>query len=119
MRIDLVGTTADFRRFGHPQTLPINHLLCENRRTQGRMGEVGLGVLGRLKPCSPSLRPLSMPVGLSPSPASMQTGWWYCPIRVSPFMRSNECSRRHQPPQLLLRGLAVLLLRSFTPVFEP
>src|SRR6516165_9087785 len=42
MRIDLVGTTADFRRFGHPQTLPINHLLCENRRTQGRMGEVGL-----------------------------------------------------------------------------
>ena len=44
MRIDLVGTTADFRRFGHPQTLPINHLLCENRRTQGRMGEVGLGL---------------------------------------------------------------------------
>jgi ribosome-binding protein aMBF1 (putative translation factor) len=42
MRIDLVGTTADFRRFGHPQPLPINHLLCENRRTQGRMGEVGL-----------------------------------------------------------------------------
>jgi hypothetical protein len=39
----LVGTTADFRRFGHPQPLPINHLLCENRRTQGRMGEVGLG----------------------------------------------------------------------------
>jgi hypothetical protein len=38
----LVGTTADFRRFGHPQPLPINHLLCENRRTQGRMGEVGL-----------------------------------------------------------------------------
>jgi hypothetical protein len=42
MRIDLVGTTADFRRFGHPQPLPINHLLCENRRTQGRMGEVGV-----------------------------------------------------------------------------
>jgi hypothetical protein len=45
MRIDLVGTTADFRRFGHPQPLPINHLLCENRRTQGRMGEVGLMIL--------------------------------------------------------------------------
>ena len=43
MRIDLVGTTVDFRPFGHPQPLPINHLLCENRRTQGRMGEVGLG----------------------------------------------------------------------------
>src|ERR1700739_879401 len=42
MRIDLVGTTADFRRFGPPQPLPINHLLCENRRTQGRIGEVGL-----------------------------------------------------------------------------
>jgi hypothetical protein len=46
MRIDLVGTTADFRRFGHPQPLPINHLLCENRRTQGRMGEVGLSEPG-------------------------------------------------------------------------
>src|SRR5580700_2177607 len=45
MRIDLVGTTADFRRFGHPQPLPINHLLCENRRTQGRMGEVGLATI--------------------------------------------------------------------------
>src|ERR1700746_899084 len=31
-----------FRRFGPPQPLPINHLLCENRRTQGRIGEVGL-----------------------------------------------------------------------------
>ena len=38
----MVGTTADFRRFGPPQPLPINHLLCENRRTQGRIGEVGL-----------------------------------------------------------------------------
>jgi len=36
-----------------------------------------------------------------------------------PFIRSDECSRRHQPPQLLSRGLVVLLLRSFTPVFEP
>src|SRR6266852_1693213 len=43
---------------------------------------IALGVLGRLKPCSPSLRPLSMPAGLRPSSASMQTGWWYCPIGV-------------------------------------
>jgi len=42
VRIDLVGTTADSRRFGPPQPSPINHLLCENRRTQGRIGEVGL-----------------------------------------------------------------------------
>src|ERR1700730_16159702 len=42
---------------------------------------IALGVLGRLKPCSPSLRPLSMPWGLSPSSASVQTGWWY-PHRV-------------------------------------
>jgi hypothetical protein len=42
----LVGTTADFRRFGHPQPLPINHLLCENRRTQRRIGEVGLASAG-------------------------------------------------------------------------
>jgi hypothetical protein len=48
MRIDLVGTTADFRHIGHPQPLPINHLLCENRRTQGRIGEVGLGLFSML-----------------------------------------------------------------------
>jgi hypothetical protein len=42
MKIDLVGTTADFPRFDLTQPLPINHLPCENRRTQGRIGEVGL-----------------------------------------------------------------------------
>jgi methylated-DNA-[protein]-cysteine S-methyltransferase len=42
LRIDLVGTTADFRRFRPPQPLPINHLLSENRGTQGRIGEVRL-----------------------------------------------------------------------------
>ena len=29
MRIDLVGTTADFRRFGPPRPLQVNHLPCE------------------------------------------------------------------------------------------
>jgi hypothetical protein len=43
LRIDLVGTTANFRRFRSPQPLPINHLLGENCGTQGRIGEVGLG----------------------------------------------------------------------------
>jgi hypothetical protein len=42
LRIDLVGTTANFRRFRSPQPLPINHLLGENCGTQGRIGEVGL-----------------------------------------------------------------------------
>src|SRR6266404_660016 len=42
MRIDLVGTTADFRGFGPPPSLPINHLLCENPQTAGRIGEDGL-----------------------------------------------------------------------------
>ena len=42
MRIDLVGTTADFRGFGPRPSLPINHLLCENRQTAGRIGEDGL-----------------------------------------------------------------------------
>src|SRR6266478_3327239 len=50
---------------------------------------IALGVLGRLKPCSPSLAPLSMPAGLSPSSASMQTGWWYRPIGGFPFIRSG------------------------------
>src|SRR5437660_9748707 len=45
MRIDLVGTTADFRGFGPPPSLPINHLLCENPQTAGRIGEDGLMVL--------------------------------------------------------------------------
>src|SRR5215472_9423452 len=39
-----IASTADFRRFGPPQPLPVNHLLCENCRTQGRIGEVGLMV---------------------------------------------------------------------------
>jgi hypothetical protein len=42
VRIDLVGTTVDFRPFGLRRSLPINHLLCENRRTAGRIGEDGL-----------------------------------------------------------------------------
>src|SRR5436853_1612373 len=46
MRIDLVGTTADFRGFGPPPSLPINHLLCENPQTAGRIGEDGLGKTG-------------------------------------------------------------------------
>ena len=35
-----------FSTFWSPAALPINDLLCENRRAQGRMGEVGL-VAGR------------------------------------------------------------------------
>ena len=31
-----------FSAFWPPQPLPVNHLLCENCRTQGRIGEVGL-----------------------------------------------------------------------------
>src|SRR5215471_11539060 len=42
VRIDLVGSTADFCCFGPPHPFPINYLLCENRRTQGRSGEVRL-----------------------------------------------------------------------------
>ena len=41
-----IASTADFRRFGFPQPLPVNHLLCENCRTQGRIGEVGLRKAG-------------------------------------------------------------------------
>src|SRR6266481_2080249 len=47
MRIDLVGTTADFRGFGPPPSLPINHLLCENPQTAGRIGEDGLQAQGQ------------------------------------------------------------------------
>jgi hypothetical protein len=42
LRIDLVGTTADFRRPGPRRPLPLNHLPGENRGTAGRIGEVGL-----------------------------------------------------------------------------
>jgi hypothetical protein len=38
----LVGTTADFWRFGLRHPLPLNHLPGENRETAGRIGEVGL-----------------------------------------------------------------------------
>ena len=50
MRIDLVGTTADFRVFGLCPSLQSNHLLCENRRTAGRIGEDGLGVVHSVGP---------------------------------------------------------------------
>jgi len=42
LRIDLVGTTADFRHPGSRYALPLNHLLGENRETAGRIGEVRL-----------------------------------------------------------------------------
>src|SRR6516165_2548856 len=38
-----IASTADFRCFGSPPSLPLNHLLGKNRRTAGRIGEVGLG----------------------------------------------------------------------------
>ena len=38
----MVGTTADFRRFGPQRSLPLNDLPSENRGTAGRIGEVGL-----------------------------------------------------------------------------
>jgi hypothetical protein len=38
----LVGTTADFRRFGPPRSLPLNDLPGENRGPAGRIGEVRL-----------------------------------------------------------------------------
>jgi hypothetical protein len=44
LRIDLVGTTADFRRFRPPRPLQVNHLPCENCAMLGRIGEVGLVV---------------------------------------------------------------------------
>src|SRR5215472_18114553 len=52
-------------------SLPINHLLCENRRTQGRMGEVGL-VCGHDRQSMPmTLEPIAdipvFEVGLLPS----------------------------------------------------
>ena len=42
MRIDLVGTTADFRRPGPRHPLPLNDLPGKNRGTAGRIGEIGL-----------------------------------------------------------------------------
>jgi hypothetical protein len=46
LRIDLVGTTADFRRFGPRRCLPLNDLPGENRRTACRIGEVRLAMSG-------------------------------------------------------------------------
>src|SRR5882724_2323496 len=48
MRIDLVGTTADFRRFRPPRPLRVNHLLRKDSAAAGRIGEVRLG--GALRP---------------------------------------------------------------------
>src|SRR5438128_2335159 len=43
MRIDLIGTSSDFRRFWPPHPLHVNHLLRKNSRAAGRIGEVRLG----------------------------------------------------------------------------
>jgi hypothetical protein len=37
-----IGEADDLDRSGPRSRLPINHLLCENRRTLSRIGEVGL-----------------------------------------------------------------------------
>src|SRR6516165_3462393 len=37
-----IASTADFRGFGPRPSLLINHLHCAIRRTQGRIGQVGL-----------------------------------------------------------------------------
>jgi Tat protein secretion system quality control protein TatD with DNase activity len=50
LRIDLVGTTADYRRPGPPRPLPLNHLPGENRTTVCRIGEVGLTPLQQSYP---------------------------------------------------------------------
>jgi hypothetical protein len=42
-----IASTADFRGFGPRPSLLINHLHCENRRTQGRIGQVGLALSNR------------------------------------------------------------------------
>src|SRR5258708_16584880 len=50
LRIDLVGTTADFRRPGPRHPLSLNHLPGENRQTMGRIGEVRLIGAAEIKP---------------------------------------------------------------------
>ena len=51
----MVGTTADFPRFGPPQPLPVNHLLCEklsnarsNRRSRAKDEIIPKALVGRL-----------------------------------------------------------------------
>src|SRR5271165_1191646 len=53
-----------------------------------------VGRAGAAKPLLAFLEPAVHAGGVEalPSSASMQTGWWYCPIGVSPFIRSDECS---------------------------
>ena len=81
MRIDLVGTTADFRGFGPRPSLPINHLLCENRTTAGRIGEDGLKVsdidskrmMLRVEQGKGRKDRFAM---LSPQPLELLRDWW-------------------------------------------
>jgi len=44
----LVGTTAEFHRFGPRRPLPFNDLPGENRGTAGPIGEVGLASVGAI-----------------------------------------------------------------------
>ncbi len=56
-----------FRRFRPPQPLPINHLLSENRGTQGRIGEVRLTHRRR---GSAALRPVHRDNAMASIPSS-------------------------------------------------
>ena len=49
LRIDLVATTADFRRPDPRHPLPLNNLPDENPGTAGRIGEVRLAFLRNVK----------------------------------------------------------------------
>jgi hypothetical protein len=99
MRIDLVGTTADFRRPGPQNPLLLNHLPGENRRMAGRIGEVGLArkrravpsrevIAAATRPPSPiynheQLSPPELPYPVAPAeaapPEETTTRWPYVP----------------------------------------
>ena len=77
MKIDLVGTTADFRRFGPPRPFQVNHLPCENCAMLGRIGEVRLmllSIIGELR-VGTSPRPIMATRLIVPEEQLRAAGW--------------------------------------------
>ena len=97
----MVGTTADFRGFGPRPSLPINHLLCENRRTASRIGEDGLSTVEE------GARAI---LNLATSPAvEGQTGLYFNGLREAKAQAQvydPDARRRLQALSLALTGLS-------------
>jgi len=86
-----------FSAFCPPQPLPVNHLLCENCRTQGRIGEIGLAASERQQLSRPLITRLHQSAARPVGPTTHNTG---SPIYYS----STPCGRSAKASTIACRA---------------